>query len=96
MPRISVEEAKVKFDKKETIIVDVRAFVTTTIKGALHIPVSELEKRLKELPKNKLIIASGSCVNEATHGHAIKVLQSKGYTNVAALKSGQAAWEKAT
>ena len=57
VPRITVQELKAKMDKKEKVtVVDVRASIATMIKGAIHIPLSDLEKRLNELPKDHLIV----------------------------------------
>lgn len=96
IPRISIEEVKAKLDAKNgnVVVVDVRGFITTKIKGALHIPFAELEAHLKDLPKNKFIVTTCSCSSEATSGAAAKLLMSKGY-KVAALKGGQRAWESA-
>jgi len=57
-PRIQAEELKKLVDKGEAVIVDVRhksAWDMGHIEGALHIPLTELPGRLKELPKDKLI-----------------------------------------
>src|SRR5947208_3010531 len=44
--RISVTDLKAKLDKKEkVIVVDVRAHTGSMIKGALHIPLADLEKQ---------------------------------------------------
>ena len=57
VPRIAVKELKEKLDKKEkVVVVDVRRNIATKIKGALHIPLDELEQRLNELPKDNLIV----------------------------------------
>jgi len=57
VPRITVQELKAKMDKKEKVtVVDVRASIATMIKGAIHIPLNDLEKRLNELPKDHLIV----------------------------------------
>ena len=45
--------------KAKTIIIDVRdeaQFQKETIKGAIHIPLSELEARLKEIPKDTILV----------------------------------------
>src|SRR5262245_60846017 len=61
--RITVKGLKRKMDTKEDIVVlDVRSKTaylgsTVRIKGAVRIPPEELEERMKELPKNKLIVA---------------------------------------
>ena len=59
VPRVSIDEAKAAVDAGKAIIVDVRdamAYKTERIAGSIHIPVSELDKRLNELPKDKQII----------------------------------------
>ena len=57
IPRITIEELKAKMDKKEgVIVVDVRGHAGTLIKGAVLIPVAEIEKNLNKLPKDKLIV----------------------------------------
>ncbi len=57
VPRISVMDLKSKLDKNDkVVVVDVRGHVGTIIKGALHIPIGDLEKNLDKLPKDKLIV----------------------------------------
>ena len=59
-PRISLEEAKADFDKKDAIFVDTRAedaYKIEHIKDAINIPLGSPETRFKELPKDKKIIA---------------------------------------
>jgi hypothetical protein len=56
--RITIEELKAKMDKKEDVIVlDVRSHAGTIIRGAIRIPLTDIEKNLDKLPKNKLIVA---------------------------------------
>ena len=60
VPRISAEETRQKVEKGEAILLDVRAkaaYDASHAEGALSIPLGELEGRLGELPKNKLIAA---------------------------------------
>jgi hypothetical protein len=45
-------------DKAKVIIIDVRdeaQFQKETIKGAIHIPLEDVEKRLKEIPKDTIL-----------------------------------------
>ena len=57
---ISVQDVKEKMDKKQNIIIlDVRwpdEVRAASIKGSMHIPLNQLEKRMGELPKDKEII----------------------------------------
>ena len=62
VPRITVQELKAKMDKGEDlVIIDVRtgedyAGSRIKIKGAVRIPIVQMEERYKELPKDKQII----------------------------------------
>jgi Rhodanese-like domain len=57
--RISIEETQAAITQGTAFIVDVRdeaAFKAGHIKGAKLIPVSQVENRVSEFPKDKLII----------------------------------------
>lgn len=61
-PRMALEDFKKLYDDpaKRPIIVDVRpvsAFEQGHIKGAISLPHSDIDARINELPKNKLIVA---------------------------------------
>ena len=59
-PRVEAAEVKRLFEKGEAVIIDVRnkdAYDFEHAEGALSIPLGELEGRLGELPKDKLIAA---------------------------------------
>ena len=59
-PRVAAEEVKRLAEKGEVVIIDTRgkdAYDFEHAEGALSIPVAELESRLAELPKDKLIAA---------------------------------------
>jgi predicted sulfurtransferase len=59
-PRVAPEEVKRLAAKGEVVIIDTRgkdAYDVEHAEGALSVPVAELENRLSELPKNKLIAA---------------------------------------
>jgi len=59
-PRITLEELKSKLDQKaDVIVVDVRgdiSFEQEHIKGAISIPLGEVEARHEEFPKDKEIV----------------------------------------
>jgi rhodanese-related sulfurtransferase len=57
LPRASVEELKELLAKGGAVVVDVRnGEIDKKIKGAAHIPETDLEKRLKELPRDREIV----------------------------------------
>ena len=60
--RLSADELQELLDKKEVFFLDVREPKELeelgTIKGYVNIPLDQLEKRIAEVPKNKLIITA--------------------------------------
>jgi len=59
---LSADELKELLDKKEVYCLDVREPKELeelgTIKGYVNIPLSQIEHRLSEIPKNKLIVTA--------------------------------------
>lgn len=58
--RITADEVRELLEKNKAVLVDVRGVETYKaghIKGALSIPLSEIEGRAKELPRDKMIVA---------------------------------------
>lgn len=58
-PRITLAEAKKDFDAGNAVFIDTRskeAFETEHIKGAINVPVADLEAKLSEIPKDKKLI----------------------------------------
>ncbi|MFN2501992.1 MAG: rhodanese-like domain-containing protein [Pyrinomonadaceae bacterium] len=59
-PRVSLADAKAAFDAGTAYFIDTRqdtAYKAEHIKGAVNITSGTLESKLKEIPKNKKIIA---------------------------------------
>ena len=55
--RITVDDLKALLARKAPVtIIDVRSSITEKIKGALHIPLGEIEARLGEIPRDRAII----------------------------------------
>ena len=89
---ITVDEAyEVFLNNKDYIFVDVRTgseYKSSHIEDAINIPVSEIEERLDEIPKDKSIIAycNGSSCNRS--GQAASILKENGYKEVFDLVGG--------
>ena len=65
----------------KTVVLDVREpselAQTGTVKGAIHIPLGQLEARLGELPKDKVILTA--CRSGGRASRAMALLESKGF-----------------
>jgi cytochrome oxidase assembly protein ShyY1 len=59
MKRVSLSDSKQAFDEDKAVFLDVRdsgTYGSKHIKGAINIPLNELETRFTELPKDRWII----------------------------------------
>lgn len=77
------------------VVVDVRTkgeFAAGRIKGAKHIPMAELERRVAELPKGKKILIC--CASGMRSRVAARFLGKKGYTDLYNLAGGIAGWQR--
>lgn len=82
---ISADQLKQQVDSGESfVLLDVRPMDEIqrngTLPGFLNIPGDEVQNRLAEIPKDKLIIAA--CERGARAARAAAVLQDAGYKNV--------------
>jgi membrane protein DedA with SNARE-associated domain/rhodanese-related sulfurtransferase len=81
----------------EPIIVDVRSFTARTldprwIPGALHVPLEEVAKHMKDLPRDRDIILYCACPSEASAARVARVLMNHGFKKVRPLHGGLDAW----
>ena len=89
---ITVDEAyEVFLNNEDYIFIDVRTeseYKSSHIEDAINIPVSEIEERLDEIPKDKSIIVycNGSSCNRS--GQAASILKENGYKEVFDLVGG--------
>jgi rhodanese-related sulfurtransferase/uncharacterized membrane protein YphA (DoxX/SURF4 family) len=89
---ISVEQAyEAYLNDPDLVIVDVRSeseYESGHIKGALLIPVSQLEEKLDEIPQNKpiLVYCNGSSCNRS--GNAAAILAANGFKEIYDLAGG--------
>ena len=83
---ITVDEAyQIYISDKDYLFIDVRSedeYVSGHIEAAVNIPVSEIDSRLSEIPKDKLIIVycNGSSCNRSSA--AANILIENGYSQV--------------
>lgn len=98
--RITVEQLKEKIAKNEPVtIIDARSDGSYNesdkqIKGAIRLTVDDIQAHIKELPRDREIVAYCTCPTEHTSGRAAQILMANGFTKVLALKGGWDAWVK--
>ncbi|MPZ70709.1 MAG: ArsR family transcriptional regulator, partial [Actinobacteria bacterium] len=81
--------------KDDLLVLDVRPseeYAAGHLPGAVSIPVAELKRRLKELPKNKEIVAYCRGSFCAFAPEAARLLEQKGY-RARVLDAGLPDWE---
>lgn len=93
--RIKREEAMKLVKAGQAVYVDVRSkasYDSGHIKGAISIPGSQLNSRLKDLPHGKMVITYCACVEEHSAAVAVINLNNHGIKNAAALVGGWNEW----
>jgi rhodanese-related sulfurtransferase len=84
-PRIATQDAQGLLEAGEIVFLDVREPIELeqlgTLKGYVNIPLSQLEKRMAELPQTKAIVTACSTGGRAVR--AATMLESRGYAVIA-------------
>jgi rhodanese-related sulfurtransferase len=62
------------------------------IPGALHVPLLQVAQHLKDLPRDREIVAYCTCPNEASAAQVAKLLMNSGFRTVRPLHGGLDAW----
>ncbi len=92
MERITVKKLKERMENENLFILDVRTleeFEFANI-GGIHIPLDELESRVKELDHKKEIFCL--CHHGVRSAYAAQILSSKGFKKVTNIEGGIDAW----
>jgi len=94
-----VNQAVMLLNQDDAVVLDVREAKelkeTGKIKGAKHIPLTELQKRLPELEKSKNKPILVYCRSGNRSGTACETLTKNGFEQVNNLSGGIMAWESA-
>jgi rhodanese-related sulfurtransferase len=87
---ITAVELKHRLDKNEkTTILDARGTVNgQTIKGALHVPTSEVEAWAKSVNKVSFIVSFCTCPHDEAANASVAKLRGLGFKNAFSLKGG--------
>jgi membrane protein DedA with SNARE-associated domain/rhodanese-related sulfurtransferase len=79
------------------IIVDVRSTTARELEprwipGALHVPLPDVARLLKELPRDREVVLYCTCPSEASAARVAKILMNHGFKRVRPLYGGLDAW----
>lgn len=79
------------------VILDVRSITARELEprwipGALHVPLQDVAKQLKELPRDREIILYCTCPSEASAARVARILMNQGFKRVRPLHGGLDAW----
>jgi membrane protein DedA with SNARE-associated domain/rhodanese-related sulfurtransferase len=79
------------------VILDVRSITARELEprwipGALHVPLQDVAKLLKELPRDREIILYCTCPSEASAARVARILMNHGFKRVRPLHGGLDAW----
>ncbi|WP_442434849.1 rhodanese-like domain-containing protein [Paenibacillus peoriae] len=95
---LNAEDFKKEVEKSEkAMLIDVREpneFKNGSITGATNIPLSQLTRRLSEIPKEQALLIY--CQSGMRSKNAARVLIKNGYSNIAHLSGGISAWKGKT
>ena len=100
MAKITVDELDKMLNAGEApFILDVRSSLEleqnpAMIRGAVHLALSDLDKRRQEFPHDREIIIYCDCPNEESSAKTALLLRRKGFTRVRPLLGGIEAWRK--
>ena len=96
--QVNTAEAVRLMDDESLVILDTREaqeFDSGYIKGAVHIPMSQMKKRIGELEKYKSRPVLIYCRSGSRSSHTGKLLSNAGFENVQNLAGGMMAWSSA-
>jgi membrane protein DedA with SNARE-associated domain/rhodanese-related sulfurtransferase len=79
------------------LVIDVRSPTAVQLEprripGALHIPLTQVQQQLRDLPRDRDIISYCTCPNEASAAQVAKILMDNGFKKVRPLHGGLDAW----
>jgi membrane protein DedA with SNARE-associated domain/rhodanese-related sulfurtransferase len=98
MARINVDELRERMQgDRLPVIVDVRSPTSVDLErrripGALQVPVQEVERQARSLPRDREIVLYCTCPNEASAAQAARLLITQGFRQVRPLRGGLDAW----
>lgn len=94
-PSVTLEDTRLALEKSTAVVVDIREPNEQTggvAKGALLIPMGQLEKRMADISKSKTQPIILICATQNRSAKLVDKLQAAGYTNVSYVQGGMNQW----
>ena len=94
-PSVSLDDARDALQKSSAIVFDIREpaeHATGVAKGARLLPMSQLGKRLNELPKASDQPVLLICNTQNRSARVAEQLRAAGYTNISYVNGGMSQW----
>ncbi len=98
VPAVSPQQAAQMQSEQNAVIIDVREndeWNAGHIDNAIHIPLNDIQNRLKELAKYQNQPVITQCRSGTRSARAADILAKSGFTNVHNMDGGLNAWQKA-
>ena len=94
-PRVSIDEAREALQKSSAIVFDIREpseHATGVAEGARLLPMSQLSKRLAEVPNSADQPVLLICTTQNRSARVALQLRTAGYTNISYVHGGMSQW----
>lgn len=95
--RVSLEEGRQLFESKQALMFDIREadeHATGVASGALLLPMSQLNQRVGEIPKDPAQPVLVICNTQNRSSKVVQAMKEAGWTNVRYVHGGMSTWAK--
>ena len=95
--RVSLDEGRQLFESKQVLMFDIREpkeHATGVASGAVLLPMSQLNQRLQEIPKDPAQPVLLICNTQNRSGKVAQSMKEAGWTNVRYVHGGMSGWAK--
>lgn len=97
MPSVSIEQARVEYEAGKALMIDIREpqeHATGVAQGVVLMPMSQLAKRLEEIPKQADQPVLLICNTQNRSRAVTEALLEQGFTNIRYVNGGMSEWAK--
>lgn len=95
--RVSIEEGRQLFESKQVLMVDIREpdeHATGVANGALLLPMSQLNQRVGEIPKDPAQPVLVICNTQNRSSKVVQAMKEAGWSNVRYVHGGMSTWAR--